>query len=129
MLMGNFVQLRRGRRSVEIPGLMVDPLERAEEVTVRIALDISPSDLDFLERFAAYRNVMNELQARTIRAKWSRKSAAEAFIAAHVRQVQEQMKDVFDELGELPDNEKALREYAEKVLARSGVKSSKKSTR
>ena len=125
--MGNFVQLRKGRGPVQIPGLMVDPLERAEEVTVRIALDISPSDLEFLERFAGYRNVMNELQARTIRTKWSRKSAAEAFIAAHVRQVREQMQDVFDALGELPEDEKALREYAEKVLARSGVKSAKKS--
>jgi hypothetical protein len=106
---------------------MVDPLERAEEETERIALDLSPSDLRFLERFAAYRNVMNELQGRTIRSKWSRKSAAEAFVSAHVGQVRDQMKDVFDELGELPADEKALREYAEKVLARSGVKSSKKS--
>ena len=113
------VQLRRTRRAANIPGLMVDPLQRAEEETERIALDLSPDDVAFLERYAAYRNVMNDLQERTVRQKWSRKSAGEALLSAQVTQVREQMADLFAELGEIPKGEKELREYAEKVLARA----------
>jgi hypothetical protein len=105
---------------------MVDPLQRAEEETVRIALDISPSDLSFLERYAAYRNVMNDLQKRAVRQKWSRKSAAEALLSEQVKQVRAQMADLFAELGEIPDGDDALLAYAEKVLARA-EKSPKKS--
>lgn len=107
---------------------MVDPLERAEETTERIALDLSPEDARFLERYAAYRNVMNDLQKRSVRQKWSRKSAGEALLAQQVRQVRAQMEDLFTELGELPADDKALREYAEKVLARS-EKLTKKTSR
>jgi len=122
------VQWRRSRTSGSIPGLMVDPLERAEETTERIALDLSPEDARFLERYAAYRNVMNDLQKRSVRQKWSRKSAGEALLAQQVRQVRAQMEDLFTELGELPADDRALREYAEKVLARS-EKSAKKTSR
>jgi hypothetical protein len=105
---------------------MVDPLEHAEERTERIALDLSPSDLEFVARWAAYRNVMNDLQGRTIRQKWSRKSAGEALFAAQVKQLREQMAELFADLGDLPENDKDLRAYAEKVLARAD-KSPKKS--
>jgi hypothetical protein len=108
---------------------MIDPLQRSEEEVERAAFDLSPSDLAFLERFAAYRNVMNELQGRAVRQKWSRKSAGEAFLAAHIEQVRTQMADLFAELGEIPSDGKALREYAEKVLARTEKTSKPKPTR
>ncbi len=120
------VQLRRTRRAATIPGLMVDPLEHAEEETARLALDISPEDAIFLERYAAYRNVMNDLQERPVRQKWSRKSAGETLLSLQVKQVRAQMADLFAELGQLPEGEKELRQYAEKVLARAD-KSPKKS--
>lgn len=119
MLNETGVQWRSRRGSGSIPGLMVDPLEHAEETTERIALDISPDDLAFLERYAAYRNVMNDLQSRSVRQKWSRKSAGEALLSAQIQQLREQMAGLFAELGEFPRGEKELREYAEKVLARS----------
>lgn len=97
---------------------MVDPLERAEERTERVALDIAEGDLRFLERYAAYRNVMNDLTGRTVRAKWSRKSAAEAFVSAQIAQLMEQMREVFEEFGPLPEEPSELRKYAERVLAR-----------
>jgi hypothetical protein len=110
-----------------VPGMSVDPLaQEEEEKTERLSVDPSVSDAEFLRRFANYRNSLNEAQSRRVK-KWTRKSAAEAFIAAQVRQVRESMAQVFKELGELPEDDKAMLDYAKKVLAAADKSVSKKS--
>lgn len=123
------VQLRKVMKPGRFPGEMVDPLQRAEEETKRLAIDLSPEVVSFLERYAAYRNAMNEVSKRSVRQQWSRKSAGEALLTTMVAQVRASMADVFAELGEIPDAEdqKALEAYALKVLARADKSASKKS--
>ena len=111
-----------------VPGMSVDPLDTEEvEETDRLSLDLPLSELEFLKRFASYRNALNEAQTKAMK-KWTRKSTAEAFIAAQIRQVKASMKQVFEDLGELPEDERAMLDYAKKVLA-AADKSSKKSSR
>lgn len=109
-----------------------DPLARAEKIEsdlVRVTLDLRPEQAEFLEKYAAYRNVLNAAEKRQFR-KWTRKSAAEAFVDAQIASVQRNMKGVFDALGELPDadDEKALSTYVGRVLELDAptVKPSKK---
>lgn len=121
------VQLSRNARRGSIPGMSVDPLaQHEEEPPERLTVDLRSSDARFLERFAAYRNALNQLEGRKVR-PWTRKSAAEAFVAAQVRQVVENMALAFRDRGELPaaDDEKAMLAYAKAVLA-SADKSNKK---
>lgn len=111
-----------------VPGMSVDPLEQEEkEKTDRLSLDLSVSDAEFLRRFANYRNALNEAQERPVQ-KWTRKSAAEAYVAAQIRQVKASMAQVFADLGELPKDDKQMLDYAKKVLA-AAEKPSKKSSR
>lgn len=111
-----------------VPGMSVDPLEQEEkEKTDRLSLDLSVSDAEFLRRFANYRNALNEAQERPVQ-KWTRKSAAEAYVAAQIRQVKASMAQVFADLGELPKDDKQMLDYAKKVLA-AADKPSKKSSR
>jgi len=108
--------------------MSVDPLEQEEkEKTDRLSLDLSVSDAEFLRRFANYRNALNEAQERPVQ-KWTRKSAAEAYVAAQIRQVKASMAQVFADLGELPKDDKQMLDYAKKVLA-AAEKPSKKSSR
>lgn len=106
-----------GRRGILL-GMSVDPLETAEETTERVTLDLPVSVMRYLERFAAYRNTMNEEQKRPVK-KWTRKSAAEAFVSAQVRQVQQQMADTVTVHGEIPTSVDELRAYVRAVLARA----------
>lgn len=118
-----------------MPGMSVDPLEHEEEETERVSLDLPKSVADFLRRFAAYRNAMNEAQGRNVR-KWTRKSTAEAFIAAQRRQVIANMVDAFERLGDLPevtpDADEKTREREEREMlayARAVLASAEKSTK
>ena len=121
MRTGTAFQLKTMRFVENVPGMSVDPLAQAEEPTERLSLDLSLGDMQFIERYAAYRNAMNDLQDRTIRQRWSRKSAAEALFVAQLRQLRVTMSEVFEDLGEFPpaEDKDAMRTYAEKVLART----------
>ena len=123
--MANAVAVRQWRRGLSresVTGMSEndDPLARAEKIEsdlVRVTLDLRPDQAEFLEKYAAYRNVLNLAEKRQFR-KWTRKSAAEAFVDAQIANVRKNMKGVFDTLGELPDSsdEKALSAYVERVL-------------
>ena len=121
----------RGR----VPGMSVDPLEQEEqEETERVSLDLPRSVVRFLEGFASYRNALNAEQGRDVR-KWTRKSTAEAYVVAQVRQVMESMRGAFERHGPLPElddpkdrprYEKEMRAYARAVLS-AAVSPAKKS--
>jgi len=101
-----------------VPGMSVDPLAQEEETTERVSLDLPSSVARFLEQFARYRNALNAAQGRNVK-KWTRKSAAEALVAAQVRQVMESMAAAFEKHGPLPESadEKEMLAYARAVLA------------
>jgi hypothetical protein len=97
--------------------MSVDPLEPEEvEETERLSIDLPASELEWLQRYANYRTALNEAQGKK-RKKWTRKSAAEAYVAAQIRQMKASMAKVFEELGELPSDEKAMLAYAKRVVA------------
>lgn len=91
----------------------------ATELSERLSLDITLSEIDFLERFSAYRNALAELQGKKLKRKWSRKSMAESFVSAQVDSMRHQMGAMIDACGPLPDakDAKALKKYVEAVLA------------
>lgn len=112
---------------MKVPGVSVDPLADGQEQEERLTLDLPVSVIEFLGRYATYRNALNEAQKRKMK-RWTRKSAAEAFLVAQVHAVLESMKEAFAEHGELPADDKAMLAYAERVLA-SAEKPSKKSSK
>lgn len=93
----------------------IDPLEQEETATVRLSLDLPADTVAFLERFALYRNALNTLTKRSVK-KWTRKSAAEAFVATQVQTVLTSMAEAIAEHGALPDDEKDMAAYARRVL-------------
>ena len=124
---GTKVQWRGVSRIASVPGMSIDPLAQQEETTDRLSLDLPVSVVKFLERFASYRNALNSVQGRSVK-KWTRKSAAEAFVAAQVRQVVESMAGAIETHGELPEDDKEMVAYARAVLAATEpAKSPKKS--
>jgi hypothetical protein len=81
-------------------------------------------DLDFLERYASYRNFLAVEQGKKLRQQWSKKSMAESFLAAQCDVARSQLKDMFEAVGEFPAitgnktaDEKAMTAYVERVIA------------
>ena len=101
--------------------MSIDPLaELQEETRERMSIDLPVSAVEFVERFAAYRNALNVAQGLSVK-KWTKKATAEAFELAQIRQVQESMAAAFAEFGALPaaNDEKAMLAYARRILASS----------
>lgn len=99
--------------------LVPDPLDiAAEDHVERLSLDLSAADAAFLRRFAAYRNEVAKGQGLRLKMKWSRKSLAEAFIAAQIAEAKRQLEEMFSAVGELPaeDDHEALAAYVKKVI-------------
>lgn len=124
---GTNVQWQGVLARARVPGVSVDPLAQGQEEEERLTLDLPVSAIEFLGRYAAYRNALNEAQKRKMK-RWTRKSAAEAFLMAQVAAVIESMREAFAEHGELPADEKQMLAYAERVLA-SYEKPTKKSSK
>lgn len=116
--------MKEQMESARVFGMARDPLEQEEETTDRLSLDLPVSMVQFLERYAAYRNALNGLQKRAVK-KWTRKSAAEAFLTSQFQQVMENMAGSFEAHGPLPEDQDEMLAYARAVLAAS-EKSSKK---
>lgn len=93
--------------------------EEYEEATVRLSLDLSAQAMDWLARFAVYRNAMAEAQGKKLKEKWSRKSLAEHFIALQVEQMQAQLAAMLEACGPIPDakDAAAMKKYVAKVVA------------
>lgn len=119
------MQWKRKATRGTVPGMSVDPLEMQQEATDRISVDLPLSAVEFLVRYASYRNAMNLARGLTVK-KWTRKSAAEALVLAQIRQVQESMREAFEQHGPFPENDADMLAYARAVLVAS-EKPSKKS--
>ena len=119
------VQLMEQMVSARVFGMARDPLEQEEETTDRLSLDLPVSMVQFLERYAAYRNALNGLQKRAVK-KWTRKSAAEAFLTSQYQQVLENMGASFDAHGPLPEDQDEMLAYARSVLAAAEKSTPKK---
>lgn len=105
------------------------------EVVVRLTVEISPKDSDFLQALADYRNALAKLQTQgssraRLRRKRTRKVEAEEAIAIQCASLREQLAGMFEACGPLPtppdpdasDAEearykKAMENYASRVLA------------
>ncbi len=121
------VQLRRRPKAERFRIDVADTLEITDdEPVIRITLDIRVRDDEFLAKFAEYRNAVarastKQLVGRTVRVKrqWSRKSIAEATLAARCDAIKRELKPLFDALGPLPepDDVEALDRYAKRALA------------
>lgn len=115
--------LRMSRRAMGrvMPRLKVsDPKARqGEDVVVRVGVDIPSADADFLQAYAAYRNAIAKAQGATLRRLWTRKTLIESLLAAMLDQHREQLRQMIDACGPLPDpkDDEAMKRYAAKVLA------------
>jgi hypothetical protein len=81
-------------------------------------------DLDFLERYASYRNLLAAAQGKRLRQQWSKKSMAESFLAVQCDSARQQLMEMFEAVGEFPvatgvkaADEKAMAAYVARVLA------------
>ncbi len=83
------------------------------------SLAVRVVDIEFLERYAAYRNELAAAQKKQIKQRWSKKSLAESFLAAQCDGARQQLRDMFAAVGEFPDaaDEKAMAAYVARVIA------------
>lgn len=81
-------------------------------------MDVSPDDLEILEKIAAFKNKSAEARDQVLRKKWTRKSLAESFLAIQCRNQRQQIASMVEALGPLPDadDEKAMAKYAKRVV-------------
>lgn len=93
-------------------------IDETQEVE-RLSLDVVVRDFAFLTRMAAYRNALAAAQGKRLKKKWSRKSLAESFISMQCDSMREQMREMFEACGEMPDADdtEAMERYVRKVLA------------
>lgn len=106
---------------------IVAPPNDDEVVTERFTLDIPRDDLEFLERFAAFRNVRARVGGLKLERQWSRKSLAESFLRAQLDIARSQLAGMVEACGEMPPKKDraAMERYAKKVIAWSKAKPQK----
>ncbi len=92
---------------------------------VRITLDVSRDEDEFLTAYAAYKNALPIAQGERVKRRESRKSVAEQLVTNQIAQTLHQLKAAFEAVGELPkviegkpkETEELFVAYAKKVLA------------
>jgi hypothetical protein len=88
-----------------------------------LSFDLPLEDLDWLGRYAEYRNALQLVLAEEAdakpRRKWSRKSLGERLLSKQIEAKREKLRKVIDTLGELPDADDvdAMKKYAKRALA------------
>lgn len=89
------------------------------EEVARVSLDVRVRDDDFLERFAAYKNALNDVTKTKLRRRWTRKSMAESLLAAQCDVLRNQLTEMVAAFGELPpaSDTEAVKRYAKRVAA------------
>lgn len=90
-----------------------------ERTTERITLDVYSDDDDFVQKYAKYRNALNEVQQKKFKKRWSRKNMHESLLEAQVVALRKQMAQMFADVGPFPDAEDAdaMLAYAKRVVA------------
>lgn len=86
----------------------------------RFSVDVPIKDAGFLERLADYRNAMAAAQNKRLKRQWTMKSVAESFITAGTATNRQALKELLDELGDLPEGKEAMAEYVKKAIRREG---------
>lgn len=96
-----------------------DSIDLGEEPVKVTSLAVRLKDLDFLERYAAYRNELGKQRKTPANPKWSKKSMAEQLLAVKCDEKRGQLKDLFDAIGEFPPagDEKAMTAYVKRMLS------------
>jgi hypothetical protein len=89
------------------------------EPVVRLGIDLPQSEVEFIERLVAYRNLMAKVRGMKMRRQWTRKTQTESLVSARIAEVKSQLKQMIDACGDIPDDkdEVAMRRYVEKVIA------------
>lgn len=107
-----------GHESDELPPL-------GPEVKVKtVSIDVPVDDLDWLERYAEYRNALAAVEAAETKTKAhrqnSRKSLTEGLLRQKVAEKRAKMAVVIGALGPLPaaDDREAMEKYARRWLSR-----------
>jgi hypothetical protein len=95
------------------------PKDDTELVVDRLSLDVGVSDLDFLDRYAAYRNASAAAGGKKLKRKWSRKSMGEELLALKCAELKHEMQAMFEACGELPPSEDkaAMERYVKRVAS------------
>ncbi len=98
---------------------VADPTEITGEIAERITLDVAPEDAKFADQLAKFWNALALAKKQPLRTKWSRKTVGERQFAKGLRLEHEQLKGMFEAVGEFPDPEdaKAMTTYVAKVIA------------
>lgn len=101
--------------------------ELGSDLVVRITVDVTKPDADFLQALADYRNAMAKEQGKAnkqikLRKKRSRKIEAEAALAIQCSVMREQLREMTDANGPLPvppadEEDKKAREKYEREIA------------
>lgn len=96
-----------------------DPTEITGEIAERITLDVAPDDARFAEQLAKFWNALAVAKKTPLRSKWSRKTVGEKQFAKGLRLEHEQLKAMFEAVGEFPDpsDAKAMTAYVNRVIA------------
>lgn len=105
-----------------------DILAKAEGAGITtFTIDLPKDEADFLERYAAYRNKLGELELADKKAKpgqkWTRKSLSEYLLRAEVGALRDQFSPIEKALGALPEQDEALAKYAERAFGLKKKKS------
>lgn len=98
--------------------------DKGDEGFTRLTLEIPAPDAELFRALAAYRNALASAQGKTLRKQWTRKMMAESAISAQADSIRQQLAPMFEACGPFPvltghesRDEKAMREYAARVLA------------
>ncbi len=103
---GTVVQLSESARGGSLDASVANPFEISDgEPVERLSLDVRASDVAFLVRFAAYRNALARAQGKKIKRQWSRKSLMESLLSIQVDGLRQQLRGLFDALGEIPEHD------------------------
>ncbi len=116
---GSDVQFKGGREGERFWVSVTGPLDLGDQEVKMTSLAVKVTDLDFTERYAAYRNELAKQQKKQIKQQWSKKSQLEAFLSSQCDGTRHQLREMFAELGELPDanDPKAVSAYVARVIA------------